>query len=249
MSSKPIDAQVVALFFDALAPAQLRIAAQAVEQLQQQRDALQQQWERQLQQARYEVQLAQRQSDAVDPDYRRVAAELERRWNAKLEALQALEAAYAEAQRQAHFSVSPEEQQAIQRLAQDLPALWQAPTPTDQERKQLLRYAIVAVELDGVTIPGQIAIRITWHSGAVTRCQIPRLKVGAWAPRTEARVIERLRALAPTHTVAAIAEGLNREGLCSAQGRPFRNHHGLYLARRHGIPVTTTEKRLPNEVR
>ena len=160
------------------------------------------QWERQLQQARYEVQLAQRQYDAVDPDYRLVAAELERRWNAKLEALQALEAAYTEAQRQAHFSVSPEEQQAMQRLAQDLPALWQAPTTTDRERKQLLRYAIAQVELDGVTIPGEIDIRITWHSGAVTRCQIPRLKVGAWAPRTEARVIERLRALAPTHTVA-----------------------------------------------
>lgn len=245
MSSKPIDAQVVALFFEALAPTQLQIALQAVEQLQQQRQALQSQWERQLAQARYEVQLAQRQYDAVDPGYRLVAAELERRWNAKLEALQALEAAYAEAQRQAHFSVSPEEQKAVQQLAQDLPALWQAPTTTDQERKQLLRYAIAQVELDGVSTPGEIAIRITWHSGAVTRCQIPRLKVGAWAPRTEARVIERLRALAPTHTVGAIAECLSREGLLSAQGRPFRDYHVLYLARRHGISVTTTEKRLP----
>jgi len=249
MSSAPVDAQVVALFFEALAPTQPEIAAQAVEQLQQQRDALSRQWERQLQQARYEVQLAQRQYDAVDPDYRLVAAELERRWNAKLEALQALAAAHAEAQRQAHFSVSPEEQQAVLRLAQDLPALWQAPTTTDRERKQLLRYAIAQVELDGVATPGKIDIRITWHSGAVTRCQIPRLKVGAWAPRTEARVIERLRALAPTHTVGAIAECLSREGLRSAHGRPFRDYHVLYLARRHGIPVTTTEKRLPQGAR
>jgi len=41
--------------------------------------------ELQLEQARYEARLAQRQYDAVDPDNRLVASELERRWNEKLE--------------------------------------------------------------------------------------------------------------------------------------------------------------------
>jgi DNA invertase Pin-like site-specific DNA recombinase len=179
MASKPIDAVVLTWFFEALAPAQLDIALQAIEQLQQERQALQQQWERQLEQAHYEVPLAQRQYDAVDPDYRLVAAELERRWNDKLDTLQKLEQAYTEAQRQAHFSVGADEQHAIQCLAQDLPALWQAPTTTDRERKQLLRYAIAEVQLDGVTTPGKIAIRVTWWSGAVTQKHIDRLKVGS----------------------------------------------------------------------
>ena len=41
--------------------------------------------ELQLEQARYEARLAQRQYDAVDPGNRLVAAEWERRWNEKLE--------------------------------------------------------------------------------------------------------------------------------------------------------------------
>lgn len=248
MASKPVDDCVVALFFEALAPAQVKIALQAIEQLEQERRALQQQWEQQLEQARYEVQLAQRQYDAVDPAYRLVAAELERRWNDKLEALQTLEQAYSEARQQARFTVSAEEQRAMKRLARDLPALWNAPTTTDRERKQLLRYAIAEVQLDGVTTPGKIAIQITWRSGAVTRRQIDRLKVGCWAPRTDDEVIARIRALAPTHTVAEIIEQLNQEGLHSAHGRVLRDHHVWYIARRNGITITTCAERLPGAV-
>ena len=151
MTSKPVDEFVVKVFFEALAPAQLEIALAAVDQLQHQRQALQQQWKQQLEQARYDAQLAQRQYDAVDPDYRLVAAELERRWNDKLEAVQKLERAYSEAQQQAHFSVNTDEKEAIERLAQDLPSVWQSSTTTDQERKQLLRYLIAQVQLDGVS--------------------------------------------------------------------------------------------------
>ena len=80
-----------------LAPAQINIALQAIEQLEQvSAKALQQQWEQQLEQARYEVQLAQSVSTMPSTRaYRLVAAELERRWNDKLKALQTLEHAYA----------------------------------------------------------------------------------------------------------------------------------------------------------
>ncbi|MCG8368207.1 MAG: hypothetical protein MJA27_33355, partial [Pseudanabaenales cyanobacterium] len=117
-------------------------------------------------------------------------------------------------------------------------------TTTDVERKQLLRYAISEVQLDGVTTPGKITIRITWHSGAVTERQIDRMKVGAWAPRTDDKVIERIRDLASTHTVNDIAERLNQEGLHSAHGRTFRDYHVLYIARRNQIKVTTSASRL-----
>ena len=244
MTSKPIDDLVVSLFLETLAPSQIKIALQAVEQLQQERQALQLQWEQQLEQARYEVQFAQRQYDAVDPDNRLVAAELERRWNDKLETLQKLEKAFAEAQQQSRFTINEKEKQAMENLAQDLPAVWHAETTTDVERKQLLRYAISEVQLDGVTTAGKITIRITWHSGAVTERQIDRMKVGAWAPRTDDKVIERIRDLASTHTVNDIAERLNQEGLHSAHGRAFRDYHVLYIARRNQIKVTTSASHL-----
>ncbi len=244
MSSTPIDAQVVAAFFEAMVPAQIELAMQVVDNLRQEKRALQQQWEQQLSQARYEAQLAQRQYDAVDPDHRLVAATLERRWNEKLEAVHDLETAYQKARTQEHFAITDEEQRDIRHLAQNLPVIWHAPSTTDQERKQLLRYLIAEVQLDGVTTPGKIDIRVTWRSGAVTTRQIDRLKVGAWAPRTDVRVIERIRALAPTHIVAEIAEILNQEGLHSAHGRAMRDHHVLYIARRYRIEVTTSARSL-----
>jgi DNA invertase Pin-like site-specific DNA recombinase len=244
MSAQPIDEVVAALFLEAMVPAQIELALQVVDDLCAEKHALQQQWEQQLQQARYAAQLAQRQYDAVDPDHRLVAATLEQRWNEKLQALQDLEQAYRAAQTEAHFTLTEAEKSDIRRLAHDLPAVWQAPSTTDRERKQLLRFLIAEVQLDGVGTPGTIDIRVTWRSGALTTRRIARLKVGAWAPRTEARVIVRIRDLAPTHRVAQIVEILNAEGLRSAHGRVLREHHVLYLARRHRIEVTTSARLL-----
>ncbi|NEX23650.1 recombinase family protein [Thiorhodococcus mannitoliphagus] len=249
MSAQPIDEVAVALFLEAMAPAQIALSLQVVDDLRAEKHALQQQWEQQLQQARYAAQLAQRQYDAVDPDNRLVAATLERRWNEQLQALQDLEQAYQKAQAEAHFTLTEAEQCDIQRLAHDLPTVWQAPGTTDRERKQLLRFLIAEVQLDGVATAGMIDIRVTWCSGAVTTRRIARLKVGAGAPRTDAHVIARLRDLAPTHPVAQIVEILNAEGLRSAHGRVLREHHVLYLARRHHIEVTTSARLRPKTVK
>jgi len=228
-----------------MAPTQIEIAMQTAEKLKEERQELRKQWQQQLAQARYEAQLAQRQYDASDPDNRLVAGELERRWDEKLQAVQTLEDAYTEAIQQTHFSVSAEEAEEMKRLTRDLSTVWHSPTTTDRERKQLLRFVVDEVQLDGLTVPGKIDIRVTWRSGAVSQRQADRLRVGAWAPRTDQQAIDRIRALAATHTVAQIADVLNQEGLRSAHGRAFREHHVLYLARRHQITVTTVASRLP----
>lgn len=244
MSSKPVDDAVVELFLEAVAPAQLEVATKVVGQLQQEKLALQRQWEQQLAQARYEAQLAERQYDAVDPDNRLVAGELERRWNEKLESLQKLEQSLAQFQQEVRFSVSPEEEQAIMALARDLPAVWHAKTTTDVERKQLLRYAISEVQLDGVSEPGKIEIRVTWRSGTTTVRKIDRLAVGSWAPRTSDALVARIRQLAPHVSLRELIDCLNREGLRSAHGKVLCERHVRYIARRHGITVGTSPERV-----
>jgi hypothetical protein len=244
MSAKPIDEVVTAAFLDAMAPSQLEVAMKVVDQLQQEKDALRRQWEKQLAQARYEARLAQRQYDAVDPDNRLVAQTLEQRWNEKLQAVDKLERSFAEATQQAHFEVTTEERPRVLALAQDLPMIWNASTTTDRERKQLLRYAISEVQLDGVSESGKIEIQITWRSGAVTVHKIDRLSVGSWAPKTASAVIERIGHLAATFTAAEIAEQLDVEGLRSAHGRRLQEHHILYIARSRGITVRTSAAQL-----
>jgi DNA invertase Pin-like site-specific DNA recombinase len=122
MTARPVDAAVVQAFLEAVSPVGVEVAVRVLSQVEQQLQDLRRQWELQLEQARYEARLAQRKYDAVDPDNRLVAAELERRWNAQLTRVAELEQAYAKAEQEASFALSPEERAAMQTLAQDLSA-------------------------------------------------------------------------------------------------------------------------------
>jgi uncharacterized protein YndB with AHSA1/START domain len=96
------------------------LAEQASEQAR-----LQQQWQERLKRAEYEVGLAQRRYNQVDPDNRLVAAELERRWEEKLHQLQSSREAY---ERFEHASVTPaitpELHEQFRHLSKTLPSLW-----------------------------------------------------------------------------------------------------------------------------
>jgi hypothetical protein len=123
----------------------LEVGLKVLEQLENDLAVQRRQRELQLEQARYEARLAQRQYDAVDPDNRLVASELERRWNEKLERVARLEQAYSQAEQEAEWHITAEERKTIQELSQNLPLVWNSSSTTNQERKQLLRLAIESV--------------------------------------------------------------------------------------------------------
>jgi DNA invertase Pin-like site-specific DNA recombinase len=234
MTARPVDAAVVAAFLDAVSPLQLEVALRVVDQIEQERAALRRQWELQLEQARYEARLAQRQYDAIAPDNRLVAAELERRWNEKLERVVHLEQASARAEQEGQWTLPAEQRATVRALAQDLPALWEAATTTNRERKQLLRFAIDAVHLDGRSAPGAIEIQIRWQTGTITLLRVKRLTPGEGSLKTPAEAVARIGELASTHSYAAIAERLNAAGWQTAFGSPFTSQHVGYLCRRYG---------------
>src|SRR5881409_3966975 len=134
MSARPVDTAVAAAFLEAVSPLSLAVSLRVLEEVEQTIEARRRQRELQLEQARYEARLAQRQYDAVDPENRLVASELERRWNEKLERVAQLDRAYAEAEREAQWNLTAEERAAIAELSQDLPAISSAETTTNQER-------------------------------------------------------------------------------------------------------------------
>jgi hypothetical protein len=130
--------------------------------------------------------------------------------------------------------MTAEERAAIGALSRDLPALWHAATTTDRDRKQLLRYAIEAVDLDGTSHPGQIAVQIHWRSGTVTAVRVARPAPGEGSLKTPAAALALIRELAPAHTYAAIAERVNAAGWRTAFDLPFTSQHVGYLCRRYG---------------
>jgi len=246
MTSRPVDAAIAEAFLEAVSPMSVEVGTRVLEQLEQDLAAQRQQRELQLEQARYEARLAQRQYDAVDPDNRLVAAELERRWNEKLERVAHLEQAYAQAEEEAQWNITLEEREAIQKISQNLPLLWGAASTTNQERKRLLRMAIESVQLDGVSKAGEIEVQIRWRSGVITTFAVKRAAPGEGSLKTPQDAVVKIHEMAGQYTYDDIADRLNKAGYRTAFGRRFTNQHVGYICRRDG--VLTAERERPQTV-
>jgi DNA invertase Pin-like site-specific DNA recombinase len=234
MSAKPVDQAVAELFLQAVCPAQVDIALRALDELDKDREAARREWALQIQQAEYEVQLARRRYEIVDPANRLVAGELEATWENALKDLETLKQRHQEFDREQGGELRSKDRELIKKLSKDVGRVWRTETTTMDERKALLRFLVKRVHLDGVTETGKIRIDVEWHTGAHTSTVIDRPPVGIWAPRTPGPVVERIRELRSGHTFAEIAERLNKEGYRSAKGKAFDRHTVGYIARTRG---------------
>jgi DNA invertase Pin-like site-specific DNA recombinase len=157
-----IDPVVVEAFFTAVQPAQLDVLESVLREQNEAHTQLAQQWQQRLQRAQYEAHLAQRQYNAVDPENRLVAAELERRWEAKLQALATTQREVEQfEQRPSPTLLTPQLRQQFQTICDNLPVIWDE--LTNQEKKSLLRSLIKRVILTRVEVD-RVAIRVVWLS-------------------------------------------------------------------------------------
>jgi DNA invertase Pin-like site-specific DNA recombinase len=217
VAAAPLDRHVTERFLEALAPAEFEAFTQARALLQQQGE---QEWRarhQQLDRLRYQAQLAERQFQRTDPDNRLVAAELERRWEAALRAVQDAEEAW---QREAAALGGPEAldadtARAFQEGAGKMTRLWQEQSLTAAQQKALLRCLVDKVV---VRRPGGDAaeVRIVWRGGATSTAVIP-VPAASWARLScTAQVEEGVARLAQEGKAdREIAEELTRQGLRS----------------------------------
>jgi DNA invertase Pin-like site-specific DNA recombinase len=232
-----LDPAVCAAFFAAVQPCRLQTLLGALEALEQQRQALDHQWQLKLERARYAVRLAERQYDACDPDNRLVARALEKRWNDALVAVQELEQAYAAAQRTDLAPLTEAEQQAVRQLADDLEAVWNAPTTTMADRKRLLRLVIQDVTVTvQPTRPRSAEVAIRW-SGGLTTSQVVTCQPTGWHCTTDAAVVAHLRELAQRLPDHQIAEQLNTEGVRTQTGKRWTYARVASIRKQHQIPT------------
>lgn len=230
-----VDAAVAGVLLEAMQPAQLAVSLATLEQLEAQARQIERQWQLRLERAQYEADLAKRRFLNVDPENRLVARTLERDWNDKLSAIAALEREYAALPKLTPHLISAEERERILALAQDVPAVWHAPTTTAAERKQLLRYLVKDVTL--TKRPTTIYIAIRWQTEACTTLEIPRPPRACDLRRTDTAVVERIRALAPSHTDRQMAEVLNAEGFTPGLGGTFTKAKVNWIRYAYGIAL------------
>ncbi|EHK54128.1 hypothetical protein [Allomesorhizobium alhagi] len=129
-----------------------------------------------LDQARYEAAHARRQYDAVDPDNRLVAGELERRWNDYLAAVARLEDQVRSLRSEQPSALSEDERTMLMALADDLPALWNHPAASVETRKRILR--TVLNEIVVTAAAGRLHLVLHWQGGDHTRLEVVKNRSG-----------------------------------------------------------------------
>jgi DNA invertase Pin-like site-specific DNA recombinase len=239
MRGERIDQAVAACFLEAIEPARLEIALAALAQLEARAKQIDRQARRQIERAQYEADLACRRYRAVDPDNRLVARSLEREWNEQLLGVDRLERDYQIMPKPAALTLSTEQREQIRALAADLPALWDAPTTTFAQRKQLLRWLIKDVTLS--KRGDLIHIDIRWQTEARTSLAIPRLQKSWEVRQTDPQVVARVRELASTRTATQIAHLLNEEGLRPGLGGSFTASKVDWIRAAYHIPLACPE--------
>jgi excisionase family DNA binding protein len=245
IGGKRIDQTVVGVFLEAIRPAALEALQRVEEQWQADNNATKRSWELLVEKAQYEANRAERQFQAVEPENRIVARELERRWNDKLNELERVRQ-QAESAAGKTSPLSEEEMIRARQLAQDLDPVWHSPTTTNRDRKRLLRCLIDEVQL--TTEQKRYRVRIVWKGGAVTDRDVERLAPGATTPKTSQDTVELVRQLAKEFDDAQIARILNRQGRRTARDNSFTQANVLSLRGHHQIPkCSITPARDPKE--
>ena len=233
-----IDAAVTAAFLAALKPAALQACLQAARQLEEGHDAALDQWRRQAEQARYHAARAERRYQAVDPDNRLVARGLENAWEKALTELAAAEAELARRQAARPRTLTAAERAAVLALGDDLGAVWDAPSTSDKDRKQLLRTLLeevnITIRRDHDT--GHADLMLRWKGGAISDLAIAVKRTPQRRLRTSEDTIDLVRRLAVHYPDAKIAWVLNRQDRRTARGLSFTASRVQSLRHHWNIP-------------
>lgn len=229
-----LDAAVVREVLSAIQPVGIEAALLTIDQLANANDEKRESLALALERAQYEVRRAQRQYDAVDPDNRLVAGELEQRWNRALEQAAELEQRVA-----ALDQIEPltDEQRAhLMALGSDLSIAWDHPETDVKVRKRILRTVLREIVLNNVDDPPMHELHLHWQGGVHTQLCVPRNGRGQHSRVADADVVELVCELSKVVEDKAIAAILNRLGYKTGQGKSWHAHRVANLRHYHRLP-------------
>src|SRR5204862_760853 len=108
------------------------------------------------------------------PENRLVVRQLEKDWETALAERQRLGEEYDRFTATRPRTLTAAEREQIRALAADLPAVWNAATTSDADRKQLIRHLIEQVRVTVLGTSEKVDVQVTWAGGHRTSAQITR---------------------------------------------------------------------------
>ena len=236
VGSLRLDRAVVARVLDAIQPVGIEAAISVAENTRAEDHAKTAALELALERARYEANRARRQFDAVDPENRLVASELETRWNQALAQVAELEHRLLATENSADVMTSHTKAE-LMSLSHQLPAVWEHPQAPVQLKKRILRTVLTDIIIKPDQEPSMYRVYLHWAGGVHTEFTIARNKTGQHGRSADHNVIELVAELAKVCPDKAVAAILNRLGYKTGQGRSWNASRVAGLRGYHEIPV------------
>ena len=236
-----------------LGPFAMQAALRAIDARERRSGEVLHQAELALEAARFEERRARRQYDAVDPDNRLVAGELERRWNEGLSVVRQREQTVSQLrQRVEHDALSANEREEYLALGADLERAWTHERASPESRKRIVR--AVLMEIVATVQGNRILLRLHWQGGDHTELTVRKNRPGHHRWTTDAEtgaLIAQLVRVLPDRSIASL---LSRLGKTTGKGnrrtearvRGYRNSHGVAVHRDHRKPTVPCPRVAPN---
>lgn len=226
-----------------LSPLGVEASLRAVEQLRGEGEEKRRLLSQQLEQVEYEAQRAFEQYDAVDARNRLVAAELERRWNAKLEEGKKIKTDL-ELMDQEQRVVTDEERDEILLVGRSFGEVWESEGCPKELKKKIVRSVIeeAIVDLDDAT--KRLHFVIHWKGGTHTEFEMdkPRSGVGR---KTSIEDVDLIRQMAVKYGDDEIARVLNKLGRRTAKGKRWNELRVRTVRRNYSIAGQKRSKPAP----
>jgi hypothetical protein len=220
-------------------------AIRAADRARKQQDVRLQAFRLELEQTRYQAALAERRFEAVEPDNRLVAGELEKRWNAALRQVEQLEKALRESEATVESTAVPD-RAALLELAHDLESVWHSATTDLRLKQRIVRILIEEIVVDVDQQANEVVLLIHWSGDCHSEIRINKPRSGEHGHRTAVQAVEVVRQMAAYYPDEIIAATLNRLGLETGYGNSWKRHRVCSLRSYHGIPACDPAKQVPH---
>jgi len=187
-----------------------------------------------LEQLKYEAARAFEQYDAADARNRLVAAELERRWNEKLQEIERTQQRLCSLQ-ESRSTLSSEEEERIRWMGENFAAVWQSDRCPPALKKMIFRTVIEEIVVRTETYKKTLELTIHWKGGVHTQLTIERPR-SAVETATPTEAVEIIRRMAVRNGDDQIASVLNRLGYTTGEAMRWNQNRVATARRNYSIP-------------
>lgn len=232
-----LDSAVTTRVLEVVTAGNLELALASQEELEQRDQSITRQWRMRLERAQYEVDLAQRRYEQVDPANRLVASSLEGRWNEALLRADEIRRQMTEFQSRQTRTFTLDQREQILALAADFPRLWKAQTSSAKDRKRMLRLLLKDITVERPDGSRQAVLHVRWSGGACEDINVQMPAKIADRLRYPIERVQQIRELAAHSRDHEIADQLNKAGCLGAHGNAFTAKMIAWIRHKHRIPA------------